>query len=49
MPGSGRSPEEHPKTFTLLVLNLAREVCRRLQHADALLGEFGIVGPRPPR
>jgi CRP/FNR family transcriptional regulator, cyclic AMP receptor protein len=44
----GPLAEEHPKTFTLLVLNLAREVCRRLQQADALLGEFGIGGPRPP-
>jgi len=33
---------EHPQTFTMLIMNLARELCRRLQQADAVLGEFGI-------
>ena len=37
--------EEHPPTFTLLLMNVAREVCRRLQEADALLGEFGLSRP----
>jgi CRP/FNR family cyclic AMP-dependent transcriptional regulator len=36
---------EHPQTFTMLVMNLAREVCRRLQQADAVLGEFGPISP----
>jgi CRP-like cAMP-binding protein len=34
--------ETHPRTFTILVMNLAREVCRRLQQTNAVLAEFGI-------
>ena len=38
-----RLADERPQTFTMLVMNLARELCRRLQHADAVLGEFGLL------
>jgi CRP/FNR family transcriptional regulator, cyclic AMP receptor protein len=34
--------ESHPRTFTMIVMNLAREVCRRLQQTNAVLAEFGI-------
>lgn len=34
--------ETHPRTFTILVMNLAREVCRRLQQTNAILAEFGV-------
>ncbi|HVY62837.1 MAG TPA: cyclic nucleotide-binding domain-containing protein [Planctomycetota bacterium] len=34
--------KEHLQTFTILVMNLARDICRRLYQADALLGEFNI-------
>ena len=40
-----RLAEEHPPTFTILLMNLAREVCRRLHEADAVLGEFGLARP----
>jgi len=45
----GRLADEHPRTFTMLVMNLARELCRRLQHADAVLGEFGLLRLPPSR
>jgi CRP-like cAMP-binding protein len=41
----GRLAEEHPRTFTMLVMNLARELCRRLQVTDAMLAEFGLSAP----
>jgi CRP-like cAMP-binding protein len=34
------------ETFAMLVMNLARELCRRLQAADALLAEFGVPSSR---
>lgn len=34
--------ESHPRTFTMIVMNLAREVCRRLQQTNSVLAEFGI-------
>lgn len=34
--------ESHPRTFTMIVMNLAREVCRRLQQTNAVLAEFDI-------
>jgi CRP-like cAMP-binding protein len=34
-------------TFTMLVMNLARDVCRRLREADAVLAEFGLPGGLP--
>jgi CRP-like cAMP-binding protein len=40
-----RLSKDHLQTFTVLVMNLAREVCRRLQAADAVLGEFGLQCP----
>lgn len=38
---------DHLRTFTVLVMNLAREVCRRLQQADAVLGEFNVRRETP--
>jgi CRP-like cAMP-binding protein len=43
-----RLSKDHLQTFTVLVMNLAREVCRRLRVADAVLGDFGLAVPRPP-
>ncbi len=40
---------EHPQTFTMLLMNLARDLCRRLQQADAVLGEVGVPGWPPSR
>jgi CRP/FNR family transcriptional regulator, cyclic AMP receptor protein len=34
------------ETFAMLVMNLARDLCRRLQAADALLAEFGVSASR---
>src|SRR5439155_5272745 len=45
----GRLADQHPQTFTMLVMNLARELCRRLQHADAILGQFGLLRSPHPR
>ena len=39
--------EAHLPTFTMLVMNLARDVCRRLREADAVLAEFGLPGEIP--
>lgn len=36
------------KAYTLLVLNMAREMSRRLRAADALLADLGIVAPDLP-
>jgi len=41
--------DKHQQTFVILLMNLARDLCRRLQHADAVLGEFGLPGVPPPR
>ena len=35
------------KTYTLIILNLAREISRRLRRADALLVEFADAAQRP--
>ena len=35
------------ETFAMMVMNLARDLCRRLQAADALLAEFGVSASRP--
>jgi CRP-like cAMP-binding protein len=34
------------ETFAMLVMNLARDLCRRLPAADALLAEFGVSASR---
>ena len=34
--------KDHLQTFTILIMNLARDICRRLHKADAVLGEFNI-------
>jgi CRP-like cAMP-binding protein len=39
--------KDHLQTFTILIMNLARDVCRRLYQADALLGEFNIDRGEP--
>jgi CRP-like cAMP-binding protein len=41
-----RLSSERPGTFTMLVMNLAREICRRLQQSDARLIEAGLLGQR---
>jgi len=40
--------KERPHSFTLMVMNLARELCRRLRQADAVLAECGITGSTEP-
>jgi len=40
--GIAKLSQAHLPTFTLLVMNLARDVCRRLREADAVLAEFGL-------
>jgi CRP-like cAMP-binding protein len=44
-----RLSQAHLSTFTLLLMNLARDVCRRLREADAVLAEFGLPGAVPFR
>lgn len=34
--------EHHPKTFGILMLNIAREISRRLRKADQFLADFGL-------
>ena len=34
------------KTYTLITLNLAREISRRLRRADALVAEFAVAAER---
>ena len=34
------------KTYTLIILNLAREISRRLRRADALVAEFADAAER---
>jgi CRP-like cAMP-binding protein len=34
------------ETFAMLVMNLARDLCRRLEAADARLAEFGVSASR---
>jgi CRP-like cAMP-binding protein len=34
------------ETFAMMVMNLARDLCRRLQAADALLAELGVSASR---
>ena len=41
-----RLSQDHLQTFTVLVMNFAREACRRLRAADAVLGEFGLSMPK---
>jgi len=36
------------KSYTLLVLNMAREMSRRLRAADSLLAEMGVPAPELP-
>ena len=38
---SARLYHAHPEAYTLLVLNIAREISRRLRHADQILAEMG--------
>jgi CRP-like cAMP-binding protein len=45
--GIAKLSETHLPTFTLLVMNLARELCRRLRDADAMLAEFGLPATLP--
>jgi CRP-like cAMP-binding protein len=45
--GIAKLSELHLPTFTLLVMNLARELSRRLRDADAILAEFGLPGSLP--
>ena len=33
----------HPEVYTLLVLNIAREISRRLRRADQVLADMGVV------
>jgi CRP-like cAMP-binding protein len=35
--------KDHLQTFTVLIMNLARDICRRLYSADSVLGEFNIA------
>ena len=35
--------QSHPEVYTLLVLNIAREISRRLRRADQLLADIGIA------
>lgn len=37
-----------PKAYTLMVLNMAREMSRRLRAADSLLADLGVVAPDLP-
>jgi CRP-like cAMP-binding protein len=41
-----RLAAEQQPIFTMLVMNLAREVCRHLQHANERLIEAGLEGER---
>jgi CRP/FNR family cyclic AMP-dependent transcriptional regulator len=38
----GRLYQSHPEVYTLLVLNIAREISRRLRHADKVLADMGV-------
>jgi CRP-like cAMP-binding protein len=54
----GKLYRSHPEVYTLLVLNIAREISRRLRRADQVLADMGVVvqemwsdgddGARPP-
>ena len=39
--GSARLYNEHPEAYLLLVLNIAREISRRLRRADQILADLG--------
>jgi|SRR4051794_4054939 len=39
----GRLYQVHPEVYTLLVLNIAREISRRLRVADRLLADMGVA------
>jgi len=41
--GSARLYEEHPEAYLLLVLNIAREISRRLRRADQILADMGLT------
>ena len=41
--GSARLYEEHPEAYLLLVLNIAREISRRLRRADQVLADMGLA------
>jgi CRP/FNR family transcriptional regulator, cyclic AMP receptor protein len=39
----GKLYRSHPEVYTLLVLNIAREISRRLRRADQVLANMGVV------
>jgi CRP/FNR family transcriptional regulator, cyclic AMP receptor protein len=39
----GKLYQQHPEVYTLLVLNIAREISRRLRLADKLLADMGVL------
>jgi CRP-like cAMP-binding protein len=39
----GKLYQLHPEVYTLLVLNIAREISRRLRLADKLLADMGVM------
>jgi len=41
--GSARLYKEHPEAYLLLVLNIAREISRRLRRADQVLVDAGLA------
>jgi len=41
--GSARLYQEHPEAYLLLVLNIAREISRRLRRADQVLADMGLA------
>jgi hypothetical protein len=41
----GKLYRSHPQVYTLLVLNIAREISRRLRAADQLLADLGVSLP----
>ena len=41
--GSARLCAEHPEAYLLLILNIAREISRRLRRADQVLADLGLA------
>ena len=39
----GKLYKSHPEVYTLLVMNIAREISRRLRAADKVLAEMGVA------
>jgi CRP-like cAMP-binding protein len=39
----GKLYRSHPEVYTLLVMNIAREISRRLRRADQVLADMGLV------